>query len=656
METPTSLVIEQLANWLRGLTQRLDPGAGWYGEFLRRDPEGMRACLEGVAVPPWDVLDSLLADLADRAGAAGAGSVAREAEYAAGLRAAAVAAHDATPDGARELPALLAAAAEQRAVSQAAVRILTGRLGSAGADPARAAALARELSWTRDDAARAASRHTDLAARLDASGPRSQPTWPPPAPTSDESLPVLPSRREARTRPVAFPGAEPPPEAPDAPAEVPVGRAEGRWWRGGARRSGGARYAGAARAQPRPFTPPPGQEDPSAPAPGGALPAPRGARFGARNTAADAQHHRAAAAARVAGVAGAAGVAGVAGVAPPGSRTPHPADPGEPAPPAGSPGLRAPTPYADAGGPDAATVYADAGGPDAATVYADAGGPDAATGYADAGGPDAATGYADAGGPDAATAYADASGSPHPYAPAPGSPRPYADTPWPVAPSPGPGAPAAYAPDPGGPYAPAPGSPAAFPDHTPRPPDPSAASAGAAAGEDRVGGFVARLLDLRVRGLGGEAHALLCEAAGWPAALLPALAAGLGRAGLASDWATLLWEAASLPPARLAEVAAALGDAGRDTDCGRLLRQGVARPAAEVADAALALGAAGREREAHALLGAFVGLRTAEEAAALARRDPGWFVPRLLHEARALAGNRHRDLAHALRVAGLPGT
>ncbi|MGW6866980.1 hypothetical protein ACWGHI_22200, partial [Streptomyces sp. NPDC054912] len=160
METPTSLVIGQLANWLRGLTQRLDPGAGWYGEFLRRDPEGMRACLEGVAVPPWDVVDSLLADLAGRSGAAGAGSVAREAEYGARLRAAAVAARDATPDGARELPALLAAAVEQRAVSEAAVRTLTERLG-AGVDPAEAAALARELSWSRDDAARAAARHAD---------------------------------------------------------------------------------------------------------------------------------------------------------------------------------------------------------------------------------------------------------------------------------------------------------------------------------------------------------------------------------------------------------------------------------------------------------------------------------------------------------------
>ncbi|MGW7314915.1 hypothetical protein [Streptomyces sp. NPDC054865] len=503
METPTSLVIGQLANWLRGLTQRLDPGAGWYGEFLRRDPEGMRACLEGVAVPPWDVVDSLLADLAGRAGAAGAGAVAREAEYGARLRAAAVAARDATPDGARELPALLAAAVEQRAVSEAAVRTLTERLG-AGVDPAEAAALARELSWSRDDAARAAARHADLTARVYAPtplrtpAPRPRPatttaaTWPAEPGTAAgadraaaEPLPAVPRPREARGRTPESAGSATPPETPIAPGGMPVGRADGWRARGGARRSGGARYAGAASAQPPPFTPPPGQAaGPVAPAPGGTLPAPRGARYGAPDAGSGAPDPRAAAAS------------------------------GAPAPDAGA---------------------------------------------------------------------------------APG------------------------------------------------------------AGEAPVAVFVARLIDLRARGRGGEAHALLCEAAGWPAPLLPALAAGLGRAGLASDWATLLWEAASLPPARLAEVAAALGDAGRDADCGRLLRQGVARPAAEVADAALALGVAGREREAHALLGAFVGLRTAEEAAALARRDPGWFVPRLLHAARSQPGTRHRDLAHALRVAGLPG-
>ncbi|MEU9039265.1 hypothetical protein AB0D45_30775, partial [Streptomyces sp. NPDC048352] len=106
METPTARVIGELTDYLRGLTQRLDPGTGWYGEFLRRDPEGMRACLDGVAVPPWDVLESLLADLPEEPGGA-----AGEAQYAAGLRAAAVAAWDAMPGGARELRALLVATA-----------------------------------------------------------------------------------------------------------------------------------------------------------------------------------------------------------------------------------------------------------------------------------------------------------------------------------------------------------------------------------------------------------------------------------------------------------------------------------------------------------------------------------------------------------------
>ncbi|MFE2169518.1 hypothetical protein ACFXB3_31365, partial [Streptomyces sp. NPDC059447] len=93
--------------------------------------------------------------------------------------------------------------------------------------------------------------------------------------------------------------------------------------------------------------------------------------------------------------------------------------------------------------------------------------------------------------------------------------------------------------------------------------------------------------------------------------------------------------------------------AGRAADCDGLLRQGAARPAAEIADAALALGAAGRDREAQALLGAYVRLHTAEESAALARHDPQWFAPRLLHAARALSGTHHRDLSHALRVSGV---
>ncbi|MGW6708839.1 hypothetical protein ACWGDE_28665, partial [Streptomyces sp. NPDC054956] len=167
---------------------------------------------------------------------------------------------------------------------------------------------------------------------------------------------------------------------------------------------------------------------------------------------------------------------------------------------------------------------------------------------------------------------------------------------------------------------------------------------------DPVRGLVGALVGLRAQGRSGEAHALLCEAATWPAHWLPGLGEELGRAGLAADWATLLWEAASLPPARFAAAAAALGPA----DCDAMLRQGAARPAAELAEAALALGSAGRTREADALLEAFVRVRTAEESARLARRDPRWFAPRLLRAAEALSGTHHRDLLHALRVANLP--
>lgn len=527
METATSLAISQLSGYLRGLTQRLDPGAGWYGEFLRRDPEGLRACLDGAAMPPWDVVESLLRDLA---GVRGAEFAARETVYAARLRAAAVAAWDRLPGGEEELRTLLEASAAQRAESETALRSLTARLGGA-ADRAETDALARELSWVQDDVARAAGRHEDLAARLTALRAAPVAPWPGRTPReAAEALPGVPRQRAVEAEaPTGWPEtavgqAEPtvatagttaettagPAEAADGPAGAPVGRAEGRWLRSASRRSGGARYAGSAAPDAPAFTPPPGHpagDGTPDPAPTPGLPAPRGARFGVP-------------------------------------------DPALPAPRGARFGRREAQP--------------SAGG------------------------------------------------------------------------TPGTGAGAGTAPGWPGDAEP--------PLHAEHP-------AGAPAGNPRA--VAAELLALRAHGRSGEAHALLCEAAAWPAERLPGLASELARVGLAADWATLLWEAASLPPEQLAAAAAALGDAGREADCDALLRQGVARPAAEVADAALALGAAGRTREADALLGAFVRVRTAEEAAGLARRDPQWFAPRLLRAAGALPGNRHRDLAHALRVAGI---
>uniref|UniRef100_A0AAU2VJZ4 UL36 very large tegument protein n=1 Tax=Streptomyces sp. NBC_00008 TaxID=2903610 RepID=A0AAU2VJZ4_9ACTN len=164
---------------------------------------------------------------------------------------------------------------------------------------------------------------------------------------------------------------------------------------------------------------------------------------------------------------------------------------------------------------------------------------------------------------------------------------------------------------------------------------------------------VAALLRLRTEGRSGEAHGVLCEAAGRTADQLPVLAAELQRAGLDADWATLLWEVSSLPPAALAAAAAALSEAGRPEDCDRLLRQGVARPAAEIADAVTALDRAGRGPQAQALLGAFVRVRTPQDAARVAESDPRRLVPQLLAAARGVSQARERDVVHALRVAGI---
>ncbi|MER5789595.1 hypothetical protein [Streptomyces sp. NPDC001980] len=171
--------------------------------------------------------------------------------------------------------------------------------------------------------------------------------------------------------------------------------------------------------------------------------------------------------------------------------------------------------------------------------------------------------------------------------------------------------------------------------------------------ERAVAAAVERLERLRAEGRTGEAHALLAEVAHWSAARFPLLADALQRAGLGADWATLLWEAASLPPARLVAAADALTAAGRTEDGRQILRQGVARPAPEIGEAVLALDTEGRHREARALLDTYVQVRTPEEAAHSAEPDPRRLVPLLLRSAQSVSDQRHWDLLHALRVAGL---
>ncbi|WP_158076126.1 hypothetical protein [Streptomyces amritsarensis] len=583
------------------MTQRLDAGAGWYGEFLRRDPEGMRACLDGAAIPPWDVMESLLRDLA---GAAGAELAARETVYAARLRAAAVTVWDRLPGGEEELRTLLAAAAAQRAGSEAALRSLTARLGGS-ADRAETDALTRELSWTQDDMARAAARHEDLAARLAALETT-------PSPTARHQGSPHPPRPATRTEPRPAPAAGPDAGAPGAGAwrasapgniapampharpQAPDGAGAGAW-----RVSvpgGGATADPAASPHAGPQVPDgAGAGAWRASVPGGGASAEPAASPGARPQAPD----------------GAGAGAWRASV--PGG--------GAPAEPAAVPHPAAPAP---GGGGDEAAAESAALPPVGRAEGRWLRGARRAGGARYAG---------------AAAAQAQV------FTPPPGHPDAEAAG--------GPGSPQGRSVPRGARFGRP--EPEPQPEPEPRPERATAAETAPApaqpAGRPRA--VAAELLTLRAQGRTGEAHALLCQAAAWPAGQLPELAAELARAGLAADWTTLLWEAASLPPEQLAAAAAALGDAGREADRDALLRQGVARPSAEVADAALALGAAGRNREADALLGAFVRVRTAEEAAALARHDPRWLAPRLLHAAGLLPGARHRDLLHALRVAGI---
>jgi len=164
---------------------------------------------------------------------------------------------------------------------------------------------------------------------------------------------------------------------------------------------------------------------------------------------------------------------------------------------------------------------------------------------------------------------------------------------------------------------------------------------------------VRTLMRLRAEGRGGEAHGVLAEAAYGPADRFPLLAAELQRAGLGADWATLLWEAASLPPDRMVAAATALAGAGRGADGEQMLRQGVVRPAEEIGEAALGLLVDGRRHEARSLLDAYVRTHTPEEAARSALPAPDRLVPLLLEAAQSLSQQRHRDLLHAVRVAGL---
>lgn len=152
----------EFANYLDGLLGRLDRGGGWCAVFWQRDPDGMRACLDGREVPPWDVLEALLQDLAAAYGSAAARA---ERERARLLHAAAVSAYDTLP-GARDVlgDRLDVMLREQRYAAEREAEL--GRLLASAVSREEADTLRLDLAWARDDRRRAGARCAELRWRI----------------------------------------------------------------------------------------------------------------------------------------------------------------------------------------------------------------------------------------------------------------------------------------------------------------------------------------------------------------------------------------------------------------------------------------------------------------------------------------------------------
>jgi hypothetical protein len=765
-QLPTA--VREFATYLNDLLARLDQGGGWCGVFWQRDPDGMRACLDGREMPPWDVVEALLHDLATEYGPAATGP---ETQRARALHTTALAAYDARPGGRDALSDRLdVMLREQRYAAERQAEL--GRLLASATTQEQADAIRLDLAWARDDHERATARCAELRSRMSDLDHQA---------AGDHTAAIRRERAGGGGGAVfriddGFGADGTPFDGAGSGGVSSDGSWSGGVSSGGSRTDGprtdGARSGGARSGGPWPderasygggSTSMPHQRDARTAAEAanrhggrgeaGGRPGPYEGRF--RDFDADpadwrdGQRGSAGTADWSEGQRGSAdsadwsdGQRGSIGTAD--WREEHRAADAGSAERYGSPQGRPANPYASGGAAGAASDWPDAQGGGAAAQsegqsrrpYAarDAEGasdwPDAQSGAAAAPRSEGQSwrpyasrgtqGTSEQQDAQAGAAAAHSEGSPrHPYA-APGAPG---DLDWPD-PWRG-GAPGDAHPDqrPAGraahedagvdggpgersvsvPFEPAPASeptpkqrkrrrggarfagmvedeaaPVAVPPSAvPTLPAPAATGrrtlrgarfAGAAevpvertrplrqalgaADRREVIESVETLVRLRGEGRSGDAHALLVEAAHWPAPRFPLLAAEMQRAGLGADWATLLWEAASLPADRLVAAADALAAAGRGADGEQILRQGVARPADEIGQAVLGLASEGRRHEVRALLDAYVRVRTPEEAARSAAPGPQTLVPLLVEAARGVSDERHWDLVHALRVAG----
>ncbi|MEU0898915.1 hypothetical protein [Streptomyces massasporeus] len=677
--------VGEFVTYLDGLLARLDPSGGWCAVFWQRDPEGMRACLDGRDLPPWDVVEALLQDLAGQYGPGGAGP---EAERARALHAAALAVYDARPGGRDALGDRLDVMLREQQYAAERQAALARHLTSA-TTPEQADALRLDLAWARDDHERAAARCAELRARMAHADRRERgappATWgdgdglhgaggpgsPAPAPqrstqgsastatdrygTADLGA-GWPGRQHPVARDVswevqanAVPAPAPPgpsrqhPVARDVSWEAPENAVPAPAPPGSSGRSGPGAYGTAAPESGWPGRQPPVNRGSSGKAPANAVPAPAPPGPSRQHPVAR-------------DVSWEAPANAVPAPAPPGSSgRSGPGAYGTAAPESGWPGRQPPVNRGSSGKAPANAAPAPAR--PGSSGRSGPGGPEA-------GRPDrqrqvnrGVLAEPDSGAtPDALSAPAPGP-APKPRKRRRGSARfagmveeeavpvvvPPAVVPTLPAPAP---APVATGRTPRG----ARFAGAGKEDVVERP----VREGGAVGAVDlaEVGRTVDALARLRSEGRSGEAHALLAEVTSWEPGRFPLLAERLHLAGLDADWQTLLWEAASLPAGRLVAAADALVEAGRAGDGQQMLRQGVARPPGEVGEAVLGLAAERRHREVRVLLDAYVRARTPEEAARSAEPDPRRLVPLLLEAAQGVSDERRWDLVHALRVAG----